>query len=100
LIALTEKPKSSHGGKREGAGAKRDPLKDLRTGALTAQKILKQINDEKEIPILYAQLNPAQKLSAIFKLRDCAYGRPGTSEEQAKPPVPVQINVNVRRIGA
>lgn len=88
------------GGARPGAGRKRDPLKDLRTGALTAQKILKQINDEKEIPELYKLLSPPQKLQAIFKLRDSAYGRPSVSEEQQGPKVPMTINVNIRRVGA
>lgn len=95
-----EGEKKARGGARPNAGRKRDPLKDLRTGVVTAQKILKQIDDEKEIVRLYKMLGAPDQLRCIFRLRDSAYGRPGTSEEQVKPPAPVQINVNVRRVGA
>ncbi len=88
------------GGARPNAGRRKDPLKDLRTGALTAQKALKDIDAEKEVKRLYKLLTPAQQLTAIFRLRDSAYGRPAVSEEQQKPNTPVQINVNVRRVGA
>jgi len=96
---LIKTAKSNRGGKRPGAGRKKDPLKDLRTGALTAQKALKDIDAENELKRLYPLLTAPQKLQTIFKLRDSAYGRPATSEEQTKP-LPVQINVNVRRVGA
>jgi hypothetical protein len=88
------------GGKRVGAGRKRGSLKDIQTGALTAQKILERINDEKEIPELYRHLTAIQKLQTIFRLRDCAYGKPATSEEQQKPSGLAHVNVTIRRIGA
>ena len=97
---MIETAKSKRGGARAGAGRKRDPLKDLRTGAATAQKILRELNDEKEIPLLYKELNPAQKLSCIFKLREQGYGRLAVSEEQSKPPGPIEINVRIHRVGA
>lgn len=93
-----QKP-GGRGGAGRGQGRKRDPLKDLRTGALSAQRLLKQLNEEKEILALYPQLNVAQKIQLIFKLRDSGYGKPATSEEQTKPPM-TQINVNIRRIGS
>ena len=88
------------GGAGRGQGRKRDPLKDLRTGAITAQKILKEIDDEKAIPELYKKLNPAQKLQCIFRLRDSAYGKPATSEEQEKPKGLNQVHVHIHRVGA
>lgn len=101
MNCLIKNAKSNRGGTRQGAGRKRDPLKDLRTGALTAQKILKQIDDEREIVRLYKLLNPAQQLSCIFKLRDSGYGRPAKAPEEPKGPRDAtQINVNIRTIGA
>jgi hypothetical protein len=91
---------SGRGGSGRGQGRKRDPLKDLRTGALTAQKALKDIDAENQIAELYPGLNPAQKIQLIFRLRDSAYGKPATSEEQQKPKSVTQINVNIRRVGA
>jgi len=99
LIELIKTAKSNRGGSRKGAGRKRDPLKDLRTGTLTAQNLLKELRGEEEIKRLYQIMAPDRQLAIIFKLRDSAYGRPATSEEQTKP-LPVQINVNVRRVGA
>ena len=95
---MIETAKSKHGGARTGAGRRRDPLKDLRTGALTAQKILKQINDEKEIPELYKALSPAQKLACIFRLREQGYGKTPVAPDPPK--VPIAIHVNIRRVGA
>lgn len=88
------------GGAGRGQGRKRDPLKNLRTGALTAQKILGQLEAEKEIVRLYKLLVPAQQVQLLFRLCDSAYGRPATSEEQQKPVGLTQINVNIRRVGA
>lgn len=93
--AVSSAPKK-HGGARPGAGRRRDPLKDLRTGALTAQKILRELKDEEEIPKLYKELTAPQKLSALFKLRESAYGTAIAEDKKT----PVQINVNIRRIGS
>lgn len=92
---------SKRGGARENSGPKRDPLKDLRTGALTAQKLLKELKEIEEIKRIYKLLTPAQQLTTIFKLRDSGYGRAPVSEEQQQESVvPRTINVIVRRIGA
>lgn len=96
---MIKSAKSKRGGSRANAGRKRDPLKDIRTGAVTAQKFLREIEAEKELKAIYPDLTPAQKLQVIFKMRESAYGRPATSEEQQKPG-PTQINVNIRRIGS
>lgn len=91
---------TGRGGSGRGQGRKRDPLKDLRTGALTAQKALRDIDAEKQIPELYKLLNPAQKLTAIFRLRDSAYGKPATSEEQQKPTGLTAVNVYIHEVGS
>jgi hypothetical protein len=98
LTAQIQKPKG-RGGPGRGQGRKPDPLKDVRTGAVTAQKLLKELKAEEEIKRLYKLLAPDRQMAVIFKLRDSAYGRPATSEEQQKPPVTPTINVNIRRIG-
>jgi hypothetical protein len=61
--------------------------------------MLKELEAEKEIPRLYKLLSPPQQLTTIFKLRDCAYGRPAVSEEQQKPVAPVQVFL-LERIGS
>lgn len=91
---------SGRGGAGRGQGRKRDPLKDLRTGAITAHKILKQINDEREIPELYKLLTAPQKLQAIFKLRDSAYGRAGVADETTDPTAGATgLRITVEHIG-
>lgn len=97
---MIEKGKSKRGGARPNAGRKRDPLKDLRTGALTAQRILRGLKDEEEIPKLYKDLNSAQKLATIFRLREQAYGKAPVAEQEKSQKQPIQVNVNIRRIGA
>jgi len=77
---LNPETKSNRGGRREGAGRKKDPLKDLRTGALTAQKLLRELKEEKEIRRIYENLDDAKKLQIIFRLRDSAYGRAPVTE--------------------
>lgn len=99
MTAAAAEPKK-RGGARTGAGRKKDPLKDFRTGALTAQRILDRLKHEKEVTDQYKLLTPAQKLATIFRLRDAAFGRPAVSDEAPKKKDPLQINVNIRRIGA
>lgn len=43
---------------------------------MTAQKLLKQLDAEKQIVKLYEDLGPEKKLNVIFRLREDAYGRP------------------------
>lgn len=92
---------SGRGGKRPGAGRKPNPLKDIRIGALTAQKILKELEHEKEIIRLYRKCGDSRlRMAIIFKLRDAAFGRPGMIEEP-KPPtnLPEGLKVIVEYIG-
>lgn len=98
---MNKPAKSSRGGARPGAGRKSDPLKDLRTGALTAQKLLKQLDAEKQIVTLYKELQPDKKLSVIFRLREDAYGRPNQRRDQGDEgdKVPT-VRVLIEHIGA
>jgi hypothetical protein len=69
--------KKTHGGYREGAGRKKDPLKDIRLGAATALKILRELKHEEALVELYKTCgNASLKASIIFHLREWAYGRP------------------------
>jgi hypothetical protein len=98
---LIEKPKSNRGGARKGAGRKVDPLKDLRTGAITAQKLLKQLDAEKQVIELYPQLGPEKKLNVIFRLREDAYGRPNQRRDGGdEGNRPATVRVLIEHIGA
>lgn len=67
-----------HGGKRTGAGRRRNPAKDLAaTGTSTADRILRELEHEKEILELYNGSTDARlKTHIIFRLREWAYGKP------------------------
>ena len=81
-----------HGGKRPGAGRKPDPLKGLRIGATTAEKILRELGHEKEIVKLYRECgDPRLKVQILFRLREWAYGRPTQPLEHSGGEKPVDI---------
>jgi hypothetical protein len=98
---LIKSEKSRRGGSRKGAGRKADPLKDLRTGAITAQKLLKQLDAEKQIVTLYEALGPEKKINVIFRLREDAYGRPNQRRDQGDEHSQVPtVRVLIEHIGA
>lgn len=86
------------GGARPGAGRPRSPLKNVQMGAEMSQKLYRDLECEKKLRELFPKLSPSQQLGIIFKLREYAWGRPGTEEPPKQKQV--EINVNVRRIGA
>lgn len=65
------------GGARPGAGRKRDVTKDLKAGAASALKILKELKHEQAIVDLYKVCGDARlRALIIFRLRDMAFGKP------------------------
>jgi hypothetical protein len=88
---------AQRGGKRPGAGRKANPLKELRTGALTAEKILRELGHEKEIIKLYGECgDPRLKVHILFRLREWAYGKATQPLEHAGGDKPVDIADDVR----
>jgi|HubBroStandDraft_4_1064222.scaffolds.fasta_scaffold03927_9 hypothetical protein len=88
------------GGARKGAGRKPDPLKDVRIGAGTAQRILKDLNHEKEIAKLYRECGDTRlKVHILFRLRDSAFGRPGQQQEPKGEKLPSVLKVIVEHMG-
>jgi hypothetical protein len=83
--------KKNHGGYREGAGRKKDPLRNAQLGAETALKILGELKHEKELVSLYKSCGDARlKVHIIFRLREWGYGKPLQMEE-----LKVNGNINV-----
>jgi hypothetical protein len=86
----------AHGGKRPGAGRKSNPLKDLRIGAVTAEKILRELGHEKEIVKLYRECgDPRLKTHILFRLREWAYGKATQPLEHAGGNKPVDVTQDV-----
>ncbi len=74
--------KKRHGGYREGAGRKSDPLKNAQLGAATALKILNELKHESELVRLYRNCGDARLMAHIlFRLREWGYGKPVQMEE-------------------
>jgi hypothetical protein len=68
---------AAHGGYREGSGRKPDPLKNMHLGAISALKILRELNHEKELIKLYKECGDARlKVHIIFRLREWGFGKP------------------------
>lgn len=68
--------KTDHGGKRKGAGRRKDPLKDVRLGATTALKILKDLDHEQALVSIYKKCyDPRLQVHIIMKLREWAYDK-------------------------
>ena len=93
---------SKRGGRREGAGRKANPAKDLRIAQATAQRLLAELGYEKELLELYRKCGDARlKLQILFRLDERAWGtlraREKLNQEQAEP---VKFLVKIERIGA
>jgi hypothetical protein len=85
---MPEELKPKRGGYREGAGRKKDPLRNAQLGAATALKILAELKHEKELVSIYKTCGDARlKAHIIFRLREWGYGKPIQMEE---------INANVK----
>jgi len=77
----------SKGGKRPGAGRKKDPVKDIRLGAQTALKVLKELDSEKELVRIFQKCNdPRLQVHVIMKLREWAYDKPAQPLRVANEP--------------
>lgn len=103
---MTEK---GHGGKRDGAGRKGDPLKDLELGAKTAQALLDRLGSRrrgpdkghiKQLQKLYDECHDARiKTYIIFRMREWAYGKAVQTLKVANPtgkngqPIPFEVDV-------
>jgi hypothetical protein len=88
------------GGKRPGAGRKPDPTKDIRLGAITALKILRELEHEKAlVKIFKTCYDPRLKVHIIMRLREWAYDKPAqplrVGNEAGKNGKPIPFNVNV-----
>ena len=66
------------GGKRAGAGRKKNPAKELAAlGEVTAARMLKELEHEKALVDLYKTCGDARlQTHILFKLREWAYGKP------------------------
>jgi hypothetical protein len=64
------------GGKRAGAGRKADPTRDIKLGAATALKILKELDHEKALITIYKKcFDPRLQVHIIMRLREWAYDK-------------------------
>lgn len=92
---------ANRGGRRPGAGRKPNPLKDIKTGAATAARILAELKHEKAIIDLYNGCQDYRlKTHILFRLREDAYGRPRQVQEDKiifDPNAP--LTVEIRHIG-
>ena len=79
---------AQRGGKRPGAGRKRDPLKDIHIAASTARKALARIDAENKIVEIFETCGDARlKTHIIFRLRESAYGKPVQAIEGGEKPI-------------
>lgn len=94
--------KSNRGGAGRGQGRKANPLKVLRTGALTAAKILDELKHEEEIKTLYKDCGDYRlKVFILFKLREWAFGKPMQPQEDTVVFDPNQpLRVIIEHIGS
>jgi len=68
---------AKRGGKRRGAGRKKDVSKDLKVGAEIAQRILKELHHEKALQELYRTCGDARlKAHIILRLWQWAFVMP------------------------
>jgi hypothetical protein len=75
------------GGKRPGAGRKKDPAKDVRLGALTALKFLKEIDDHKALKTIFNECRDARlQVHIIMKMREWAHDKPAQPLRLANEP--------------
>jgi hypothetical protein len=75
-------PKAKRGGKRAGAGRRKDVSRDLVTGAKTALRMLNDLDHEKELKKLYATCFDSRlQAHIIFRLREWAFGKPVQPQE-------------------
>jgi hypothetical protein len=90
--------KSKRGGAGRGQGRKRNPLKELRVGALIADKILRELKYEAEIIRIFRECgdNPL-KVHILFKLHEWAFGKPTQPiDHGGGGPIKVEITTNVK----
>ena len=64
------------GGKRAGAGRKKDPTKDIRLGAVTALKFLKEVDGHKALLRIFKQCHdPRLQVHILMRMREWAYDK-------------------------
>jgi hypothetical protein len=64
------------GGKRPGAGRKKDLTKDIKLGAATALKFLKELDHLKALAKIYKQCHdPRLQVHIIMRMREWAYDK-------------------------
>lgn len=75
------------GGKRIGAGRKPDPAKDVRLGAATALKFLKEIDDQKALKKIFDTCKDYRlQVHIIMKMREWAHDKPAQPLRLANEP--------------
>lgn len=85
------------GGARPGAGRKKNPAKELRTAQATAERILAELQYEKEIVSLYRETADHRlKLQILTALQDRAFGKPAFAEPEKTPELNVNLNASDR----
>jgi hypothetical protein len=90
---------TGRGGGGRGQGRKPNPVKDIRLGALTALKVLKELNHEKALVEIYKTCyDPRLKVHIIMKLREWAYDKPAQPLRVANEPgEKFEVNVTSER---
>jgi hypothetical protein len=93
-----------HGGKRTGAGRRKDPLKDIQLGAKTALKFLKDIDHLNALSKIFRKCcDPRLQVHIIMKMREWGYDKAAQPLRIANPtgsdgkPVPFEVDITSAR---